>query len=476
MPLPSIRFRAPRALPRRLALTLVGGALVACSDARSPAAPPAPPPNPAPGGVQVMVVSLPRCAASVTSSAGTCLPHASHPYSHAYELWKPDGRTDTCPANLHDAYWTLGPDGKVYPTWHPPTQPDGPGAGCGFGHEHGRDPSGSRLASWGLPFGYVNEQHAPGDVTSQRHEDHVGHKVDWANDWTFTGTRNGEQVTLKGDLLVKIHQGTHSGDALRNNLHEVFYYLKLEDGAELRLRFLNAFGPGGSFRVECQNNDPRGQKLVIPVGTATPGNSPTTGAGGNRIIPSTTGCPLLVAEGERTNFRTLLESWQMGGGFRSAALDPVTRSRAMRVGISPYLQVLDPSRVHTPDATKEFSLPTVELCYATGALQVRGEKACDDARALGRLEQVDPRSPFRGAVRRLDVGNLGWTNTTTTQVWYTIAINNEHREGWPDALPQPDRATGRVIEQRIPVGRYTLNGGVFPVRDHGGAHKVHAPN
>ena len=58
--------------------------------------------------------------------------------SRAFGIWNP-GPNDTCTKEQHDAYSVVGPDGKLYPTWHPPT---GPG-GCTFGHEHGRDPHGS---------------------------------------------------------------------------------------------------------------------------------------------------------------------------------------------------------------------------------------------------------------------------------------------------------------------------------------------
>ena len=33
-----------------------------------------------------------------------------------------------------------------------------------------------------LPFGYANEQLDAANLGMQRHEDHVGHKVEWEND------------------------------------------------------------------------------------------------------------------------------------------------------------------------------------------------------------------------------------------------------------------------------------------------------
>ena len=351
-----------------------------------------------------------------------------------------------------------------------------PGAGCTFGHEHGRDPAGSKLASWGLPFGYVNEYYAPNNPASQRHEDHVGHKVDWENGWTFSGVRNGVQVTLKGDLLMKVHQGTHSRDALTNNLHEVFYYLRLNDGTELRLRTLNGFGTPGGFKVECSNNDPRGGNRLIDVGIPTPANSPVSATGGLRVIPSLQYCPLLVPEGQESNFNTLVESWETEGRIQSA----VTGSDGwpmMLFHISPYFQVLDPARVHTTDPSTNQFARTIDLCYSSGPLQVRGASPCDAIRSFGRLAWNDPRSPFRGATRRGDVGGVWFYNNSRTRVWYTTPF----QAGGPlasGAVPdRPDLASGHVIEQIVsPSPRYDLNGGVFPVRDFAAGHHVHAPN
>src|SRR4051794_40576652 len=61
-------------------------------------------------------------------------------------------RGQPCPAWVHDRYVTTGPDGRLYPTWHPPIDPE---FGCLFGHEHGADPRSSR-ADPSLPaFGYA---------------------------------------------------------------------------------------------------------------------------------------------------------------------------------------------------------------------------------------------------------------------------------------------------------------------------------
>ena len=79
-------------------------------------------------------------------------------------------RSKPCPGWVHDSYTVLGPDGKRYPTWHPPVDER---YGCTFDHEHGDDPRASALfPEVGMPpFGYVNA------IEGQRKEDHVGNKV-----------------------------------------------------------------------------------------------------------------------------------------------------------------------------------------------------------------------------------------------------------------------------------------------------------
>lgn len=64
----------------------------------------------------------------------------------------------------------------------------------------------------GIPFGYVNEQLDVWDPTSQRHEDHVGHKIEWENDveFNFDGDAANSLLSVRCDVLVKLHQGSHS--------------------------------------------------------------------------------------------------------------------------------------------------------------------------------------------------------------------------------------------------------------------------
>jgi hypothetical protein len=65
----------------------------------------------------------------------------------------------TCPPEVHDRYFVIGPDGRKYRTWHPvtvPIDPSNPSRGtCTFAHEHGDNPIQGRfrdLPSLRLPF------------------------------------------------------------------------------------------------------------------------------------------------------------------------------------------------------------------------------------------------------------------------------------------------------------------------------------
>lgn len=215
--------------------------------------------------------------------AAACLPDgtgpdpASAPPARAFGLWAP-GPNETCTKEQHDRYATLGPDGKRYPTWHPPVDP---ASGCRFGHEHGRDPSGSRLAAMvgPIPFGYANEQLEVWDPLNPRHEDHVGHKVEWENGVAMRVNSDvaSPLFDIRCDVLVKLHQGTHSKDAFTNNVHELVYHIACNDGTTMHVTMLTAIGKPGEFVRSCDGS------TRITAGAPTPLNSPH--GGGQRLIP-----------------------------------------------------------------------------------------------------------------------------------------------------------------------------------------------
>ena len=190
--------------------------------------------------------------------------------SHAVGRWEPRAG-DTCTKEVHDSHTTVGPDGKLYPTWHPPTDP---ATACSFGHEHGRDPQGSNLFDevGAVPFGYANEQLDTYDPALQRHEDHVGHKIDWENDFELHYSGDAAGQLLQGarcDALVKLHQGSHSKDAFTNNVHELVYHIRCDDGTDMSLTLLAAIGTPGEFVSTCDRD------VHITAGSPTPLGSPS---------------------------------------------------------------------------------------------------------------------------------------------------------------------------------------------------------
>ncbi len=88
-------------------------------------------------------------------------------------LGKPMSGDSLCPLSVHDLYTATGPDGKMYPTWHPPVDSQ---HHCYFDHEHGSDPqSYIGFAESGTPlFGYTAAK-------AGIEEPHQGYKVFVAN-------------------------------------------------------------------------------------------------------------------------------------------------------------------------------------------------------------------------------------------------------------------------------------------------------
>lgn len=332
--------------------------------------------------------------------------------SRAFGIWHP-GAFDTCTEEQHDAYAVTGPDGKTYPTWHPPT---GPG-GCTFGHEHGRDPSGSNLyrQSGGLPFGFANEMRALSDPAHPRDEDHFGHKVEWENGVRLSRPSGGTAVC---DVLFKLHQGTHSKDALTNNLHELIYHAKCDDGTELHVTLLAAIGDQGAFSRACAESQ------VVQVGEPAPPSSPKSL--GIRYIPDR-GCieqHMLVPPAERSNYDPALhERWN--------TYNEIVRPDGRVVAFfNPHFHVLLPSRFHDPAQASAIGRP-MDVCYE---VTPGGERAtggpCALATAEGTITGItfdDPRSGFKGTERSIRLNATRISNATGPDVWYTDAMGRNAR-------------------------------------------------
>lgn len=427
--------------------------------------------------------------------------------SAAYGLWTPTSQ-DTCTKAQHDAYSVVGPDGKRYPTWHPPT---GPG-GCTFGHEHGRDPSGSALLGdvtglyGGLLFGYANEtldawNATKGITNGMRHEDHVGHKVEWENNVPIyesvtNGGANRRALNVTCDFLMKIHQGTHSKDAFTNNMHELLYAMQCHDGAggtigsKVIVTKMVVFGKPGTF----SERSPAGGFKTVNVGSAMPMNSPS--GPGLRSLPTIKRVltSILVPSGQWSQFSLgLYEDWISANYLR------VTGQTQEILYFDPHFAVFSPSRFYWPGTDpNRYGITrsasdiadnigrSVDVCWMkNGGNKARGGE-CDWVTNYGAIKTPfsydDPRSAFNGVHREFYFNNTVIVNPGSVTLWYTDPFGNAASPATsPATIQQYISAVDN--RKRTEDGRISSTGRTYPLesvaigsnRSYGGAG-IHAPN
>lgn len=337
----------------------------------------------------------------------------------AFGIWAPSG-PDTCSAAIHDQYSAVGPDGLRYPTWHPPVDP---ATGCTFGHEHGRDPSGSDLFEevGAIPFGYANQHLQTGGFGAPRNEDHVGHKIEWENDIQMNvGGAGAEVLDITCDVMTKLHQGTHSPDAFTNNMHEVVYHVRCTDGTGFSATLLTPIGVAGEMVVGCD------REIHIDAGTANPSISPD--GGGKRAIPEASCLQQRViapADGRPRFDSALRESWEISASLR-------TQNNKTIASFNPYYQVMDPSRFFDTSSDRDMARP-IDLCRLPGLV---GEDRCE-AVGTDSISWDDPRSPFKGVRRFVDVNANRVRNADGPNIWYTNALGrNGSTEPFPGSIRQ----------------------------------------
>ncbi len=401
------------------------------------------------------------------------------PSSTAFGIWSP-GRFDTCSAALHDSFYVVGPDGKKYPTWHAPEVVDpATGRTCTFGHEHGRDPRGSDLHAWltahyahpahpgrtGIPFGLANEAlDAWVNVSgggAHRHEDHVGHKIEWQNDVRLlrsngTATQPLTPLDITCDFLAKIHQGVHSPDAFGMNVHEVVFAARCSDGSELIGTTLGAFAEPNRFQRGCDRS--------VVVDALTAFDMPS--GNGLRSIPDRA-CALrdwLVPAGQwSANF---YEIWGTGNYFRTADGRQIAY-------FDPGFAVFDPARYFDAAAPNRLRY-VIDLCWE---VESNGDRArggaCDLATDYGTRQTPiawdDPTSPFVGAHRETYFSNFSLANAGGPLYWYTDPYGGH-------ASPVPFAGAVRQLVAPIQDQRPTLESQAFGADRYYGGRGVHAPN
>ncbi len=369
--------------------------------------------------------------------------------SRAFSAWAP-GASDTCAPEIHDKFAVVGVDGKLYPTWHPPVDPE---TGCSFGHEHGRNPRGSDLYPdvGDIPFGYVNE-------VADLFAPHVGHKIEWENDVRMSagfGDVGDALFEIRCDVLVELHQGSAGAGSFIQPMHELVYHARCDGGTELHVSVMSAIGHAGEFVSNCDSD------LHIEVAPGLPAGAPD--GGGKRRIP-TRDCierHVFVPEGGRSNFSAALrESWQMSQSIRT-----VSGHRLASIG--PYFNVFNPSRYYDPSSPDLVGRP-IDLCYEVleNGHRARGSM-CEGV--VDGLTFDDPRSPFDGAHRDVDINSIRITNADGPEVWYTDVFgHNARREPFPKSI--------RQIIARVDNEAVTPSGPSIGRDRHYGVGGVHAPN
>jgi len=405
----------------------------------------------------LLALAFLRCAGDAGSPPAPPPPAQEAPKAASFGIWHPT-RWDTCTEADHDRYSVVGPDGKRYPTWHPP--PTGPG-GCTYGHEHGRDPRGSHLYRLvgDMPFGVANEALETWDPANPRREDHFGHKIEWENDVRMRVNAGVASAILEVtcDVMIKLHQGTHSKDAFTNNLHEMVYHIRCNDGSEAHLTFMAAIGTPGEFVRSCD------QDQSVKVGPATPANSPN--GGGRRIIPDADCVQrfLVNNDGNSSDFGTgLHESWQTSNNITTADGHSLA-------SFDPYFQVNFPSRYYDPSLANITGRP-LDLCFLPVA-RARGG-ACQESIRNGAVAGTpfdDPRSAFNGVERFVDVNSIRIDNKRGPTVWYT---NPFGRGGKTEPFP----GSVRQILSKVDNSALRISGPGLGFDRFYGTARTHAPN
>jgi hypothetical protein len=400
----------------------------------------------------------------IRPTPGVTLPPVGAPMSRAYgvildsHFANNPPRASECSRAVHDRYWNYGADGKVYPSWHPPVDPI---TGCAFGHEHGDDPKQYLLDSQAtnyhyamerpVVFGYANERLYDLDRVNFRDEDHVGHKIMIANNMPYGGA--GVPNGIRCGMMVKYHQGTHSADAMSNNLHEVVLYANCNNGMFTRWSALQPFGRPSFVETNCT---PGNNNFGYVTGPAVPANSPT--GGGARNLPDG-GCA------QSTGFR-MAEDWPVD---HDLTLPGAPGQASGIFGFGFYLQVADASRfvdLSNP-AALTIGRPS-NICYLATHPGYSSPE-CTAIRLLpGMVTWDDTRSPWKGAIRLVHFNQYSLDDPSGRVRWYTDVYGK-------NASTAPDPQNGIVIEQLLRGNFAEVNEGPQIGRDF--SHPtVHAPN
>lgn len=405
---------------------------------------------------------------------------------------------------LHDSYWTRGPDGLAYATWHPSVASLPDGQTCRFGHEHGDDPSTSPfytdaefagLAREGfipVPFGYANEVLASNG--GMRHEDHFGHKLYRERFRQGYGNSVGIEANIQPtegvcDALLKLHQGTHSADGLSNHLHEAIAHLSCTpitsgwQASRVHVTTLVPLGRPGWFSNNCieayrvpgqtsgtagngENNARYSGTTGMDMGM---GNPPIALGGPSRIRPLDSVSPDEIAQlidGERiipgaacvNTYKSASAPQVNNRRYGHAANDTWVRplmitgadGNSPRMVLKSYYSVHNPSRVFfienldLPESERRVTTrATVEACRNPPAVAPSNPSdLCRQVLADPSIGVFDVASPYNGTVRNVNFKSLQITNDTGAERLWTDAFGRQVDE----------RDPRRAIRQYVSTG------------------------
>jgi hypothetical protein len=397
--------------------------------------------------------SLVSCSGDPIGGGGGSDDLDKRPASLSMGRWSP--ATDTtrfpneCAKDVHDSYFVVGPDGKKYPTWHPPRDP---ASGCWFGHEHGDNPAGSALWSelkrhfaWdangngtideaeatsarsGIPFGYAAE--VGGDPAAILHDSYKIAFIDGvARQRAVSGST--QDAALRCNQLLAFAHDTQTSAAVGQALHPLTYAIDCTptDGASYASKLiLSVMADYGSTQAIAAQGSEAAAARRLPEATA-------------QVYPSA-----FVALGATSDLPTALaERWDTIIAIRTSGGTELARA-------NPGLENRNPSRYLLGSGSGAAAQASIGLCYsglnAAGALvsdpsqsasivrQVRGS-ATECARLsptgpattlANRVRADDREAQFKGCSRSVIWRDQTVRNSTGPTTWYSNASGADAR-------------------------------------------------
>lgn len=484
--------------------------------------------------------------------------------SMALHAWRPGAKNSPNPlydkcddgtdvTKAHEMYFVVAYDGIKYPTWHPPvvTNPVTGVGKCTFGHEHGTNPQGylywdemvqhfgkdqngdgkitalvigadGKITAGdraGIPFGIANEHmdeyynQEARDSIFVRHEDHVGHKIEFVNSEAdmqgntthvmpqIAGTVGVNVPYYKGSdsntyyptgvactHLHKFHQGTHSGDAIRNNLHEFIVHsscMSVNTGGlnaatvypsnKVLLTGMMAFGKPAEYIRFCFAS--RTTK-VCPDGKTSSGscvvNDPLISKLPDAINSTSLGRNMVDRQcfenwstlNPGNNYFAPYELWEGDLRIEKANGDMIAEHGRQ-------WDVLDPIRYVDSNSPTGYTYNATQC--AKGGLFDKIQYIGGCASRTENVPWDSPKSGFRGLKRTSYFGRNRVSNPGGTEVWWTDPLGG-------NAVPN---AFASGLKQKItPVEAdicklsvcSTLNDRAIQRQFNDGGGTVHAPN